>query len=354
MKKHLCLPLAVSLFFYTTQSLACNFSNEVFNNLDFGLYWFDADNNCEKATPGQANSYYDSHKKTIIYIHGWQQGTTQERDRSSFVFADSGLQETSLSAFWTSRGYNVGILYWNQFADEAEVKDAEAKIWSASGPKSMRWLSADGTYHAGPDENITQLLFESYRDNLTNYSGPEIRLAGHSLGNQLAITLTHKLYNSDIPNNLKPKRIALLDPFYSNGEKDYLNGEWNGQLARTYVAELKGLGAIFEAYRSSAVSNTVFVGDANQGLLDMTAFVELRPWYFNPVQLSEKHSDAVWHYFWSIDFAAPALENSELEGQSASSSNALTQQHMDANYRLVHSRGMFSKNPVDDEFKREH
>ena len=28
------------------------------------------------------------------------------------------------------------MLYWNQFADEGEVTDAEAKIWSASGPRA--------------------------------------------------------------------------------------------------------------------------------------------------------------------------------------------------------------------------
>jgi hypothetical protein len=36
-------------------------------------------------------------------------------------------------------GYNVGIMYWNQFADEDEVKDAEAKIWTATGTRAMRW-----------------------------------------------------------------------------------------------------------------------------------------------------------------------------------------------------------------------
>ena len=43
---------------------------------------------------------------------------------------------------------------------------------------------------------------------------------------------------------------------------------------------LKSWGVIFEAYRSSSVTNTFLVGDANNGLLNKTAFVEFKPWYF--------------------------------------------------------------------------
>ena len=40
---------------------------------------------------------------------------------------------------WKADGWNVAIFYWNQMADEDEVKDAEAKIWSTNGPKGMRY-----------------------------------------------------------------------------------------------------------------------------------------------------------------------------------------------------------------------
>ena len=64
---------------------------------------------------------------------------------------------------------------------------------------------------------------------------------------------------------------------------------------------------IFEAYRSSAVTSTVFVGDANSGLMKMTAFTELKPWYFNSTQITEKHNSAVWHYLWSFSFNPPLI-----------------------------------------------
>ena len=70
------------------------------------------------------------------------------------------------------------MLYWNQFADEGEVTDAEAKIWSASGPRAMRWKNSSGVYSSGPSISAGELLFRSYRDNLAGYSGSNIRLLG--------------------------------------------------------------------------------------------------------------------------------------------------------------------------------
>ena len=40
---------------------------------------------------------------------------------------------------WAARGWNVGIFYWNQFADDT-LEEAERKIHSANRtPAGMRW-----------------------------------------------------------------------------------------------------------------------------------------------------------------------------------------------------------------------
>ncbi|WP_369959678.1 hypothetical protein [Pseudomonas benzenivorans] len=332
------------------------FPDTTFNNLDYGLYWFGYGDSWQKAVPGHGNAYYSASKPTVIYVHGWQNGSTAKKNRETFNRLDAGGPDLDLAHAWLAAGYNVGILYWNQFADEGEVKDAEAKIWTASGPRAMRWRNASGAYSNGPAQSAGDLLFQSYKDNLAGYSGSNIRLLGHSLGNQLAIVLTKKISDAvaagTLNSKLLPKRVALLDPFYSNNAKSYLGNRWVGEVCRSYVSELKGKGVIFEAYRTSAVTSTVFVGDSNSGLMNMTAFTELKPWYFNAVQQTEKHNAAVWHYLWSFAFNPPPISGSSNQAASAKTSDSRIASLMNGTQKLVHDQGAYTKEPSDDNFKQ--
>jgi len=331
------------------------FPTATFKNLDYGLYWFGNNDNYEKAVPGQSNSYYNKSAKTIIYIHGWQNGSSKAKNRETFNRSDSGAPDMDLAYAWRRAGYNVGILYWNQFADEGEVKDAEAKIWSKNGPRAMRWRDHNGNYHSGPNKDAATLMFESLRDNMSNYTGSRLIIAGHSLGNQMAVVLSKKLKDGISAGNtnskLKPKRVALLDPYYSNGSKSYIGNQWTGAKARGYVDTLKSWGVIFEAYRSSSVTNTFLVGDENKGLLNKTAFVELKPWYFSAWQQAEKHGAAVFHYLWSFDFAIPSIKSSSDQGLSAKTGDTRVKALMNGNKRLTHDLGAYTKSPGDDRFK---
>jgi uncharacterized protein YjdB len=349
----------VLLFLLTLSSMAEAatgvFPDSTFNNLDYGLYWFGYGDSWQKAVPGYSNAYYSPSKPTVIYVHGWQNGSTAKKNRETFNRLDAGGPNLDLAHAWLAAGYNVGILYWNQFADEGEVKDAEAKIWTASGPRAMRWRKTSGAYSNGPAQSVGDLLFQSYKDNLAGYTGSNIRLLGHSLGNQLAIVLTKKISDAvsagTVSSKLLPKRVALLDPFYSNYAKSYLGNKWVGEVCRSYVSELKTKGVIFEAYRSSAVTSTVFVGDKNTGLMNMTAFTELKPWYFNSVQVAEKHNAAVWHYLWSFSSNPPLISGSSNQAASAKTSDSRIATLMNGTQRLVHEQGVYTKEPSDDNFK---
>lgn len=57
----------------------------------------------------------------------------------------------------------------------------------------MRWRDHNGNYQSGPNKDAGTLMFESLRDNMSNYSGSKLVLAGHSLGNQMAIVVANKL-----------------------------------------------------------------------------------------------------------------------------------------------------------------
>ena len=330
------------------------FSASTFNTLDYGLYWFGNADSWQKAVPNSYNAYYDASKPTIIYIHGWQNGSSQALNRETFNRKDAGGPDLDLAYAWRQAGYNVGIMYWNQFSDEGEVKDAEAKIWSATGPRAMRWRNASGVYTNGPTQSAGDLLFQNYKDNMAGYTGSNIRIAGHSLGNQMAIVLAKKISDAvtagTINSKLLPKRVALLDPFYSLYGKSYLSNKWTGQVCREYVTNLKTKGVIFEAYRTSLASSSGFVGDSNTDLMKMTAFTELKTSYFNQTQQTQKHNAAVWHYLWSFGSNAPVLTNTTVQAASAKTSDARISTLMSGTKKLVQDRGNTSKEPCDDTF----
>lgn len=340
--------IATAFLFISLSSWANCFNRDTFKNLDYGLYWYGVSNECEQATPGQQNTYFDPSKPTVIHIHGWQSDSVTSMSRTTFNAEDSGGPFVDTAFAWRDKGWNIGILYWNQFADESEVKDAEAKIWTANGPQSMRWLNVDGEYSNGPSSDVTTLLYNSLVNNMEDFRGGELRITGHSLGNQLALRISQRLHQESSNNSLKPKRLALLDAFYSNGEKDYLNGAWVGERARGIVDDLIENGVVVEAYRSSAISDTVFAGDSNYELMRKTAFTEIRPWYFNAFQFAEKHNAAVWHYFWSFEFDAPISEPDESIAMSSATELNRARELMTGNQKMIHQHGRYTQSPIDD------
>ncbi|MGO1298324.1 MAG: hypothetical protein ACTMIA_13605 [Vibrio sp.] len=354
MMKTLCLFLLAVCFSTSTLARTDVFPASTFDQLNFGLYWFGANNQYEKASSATSHGsqFYDPQKPTLIFIHGWQNGHVARHDRIVYFNNDNGWPSQDFANIWRSEGYNVGILYWDQFADEKELKDAEAKVWTATGHRDMRWLDGHGTYHSGPKQNVVDLLLNNYDMAMQYYTGPEIRLAGHSLGNQVALRLADKLtiqsQNGQISPLAVPKRVSLLDPFYSNYPKSYLDGAWVGEKARAIVQRLKSAGTVIDSYRSSIVTSSIFVGDENKALSNAVAFTEISSQFFNQFQISEKHSSAVWLYLWSILYPAPVVTNSALPGLSASSTYDEVRQWMQTSNHLIQSAGGYTKNPQDN------
>jgi len=336
---------------------AAQFDEQVFKQLDYGLYWAGAGNQFEKAGSQTATGsrFYNPSKPTLIYIHGWQKGSSKNQSRELFYSTSTGRPDVDFAEMWRAAGYNIGVMYWNQFADEDEVKNAEAKIWSAQGPKAMRWRDSNGDYHDGPTSSVTELLLNSYLDAMTNFAGNSLRFAGHSLGNQVALRLAdrlHTLENSGtIASTLVPERIALLDAYYSNGDKSYLDSRWTGDIGRDIASRLIAADIVIESYRSSLTTTTVAVGDENKALHNMTAFVEMGTGFFNVFQQTEKHVAAIWLYLWSLDSAAPPVNDYQQSGVSASSSNETVRFWMNSDKRLKQDEGRKSKDPADNTFK---
>jgi len=280
---------SLSVLFITLLASQLFMSSAYANGLNYGIQWFGKGNVSQKAVAGQTNPYYNPNKPTVIYAHGWQNGAIVRGSRETFNYKanDSrfGIDVNSADA-WINAGWNIGIFYWQEFADESEVRDAEAKIWSSQGPRGMRFRLSNGSYTTNPSVNnksVSQLFYENIAATMGNFQGSELRLAGHSLGNQLVIAtgkrLSDGVSNGSLSNKFLPKRIALLDPFYSKGAKSYLNNRWNGEVARDYTRQLKNKASVFEYYQTSVTGQLGFigVGDDNQGLKDLSAYVSVRP-----------------------------------------------------------------------------
>lgn len=331
--------------------------------LDYGLYWFNANNNDVKGVAEDNSvypvdsSYYDPSKKTVIYFHGWQNNSsTDNYRREDFYFDEMGSNTVQA---WKDDGWNVGVFYWNQFADEGEVKDAEAKIWSANGPKAMRYRLSDGSYvNSGITKDLGTIAYEQIKAALSGNTS-NIRFAGHSLGNQLA-TRTAKMFHSSFP-SLMPDRLELLDPFWSAGAKSYISNKWTGEQVRNDIRDMiSSDGLAVTWYKTSAILD-LWIGDRNNSLESDVAYIHPAFWYLNSTQIADKHVHARHWYFASMDTAPPEevtinwLNWRSQTGNttaSASATDARIKQMMGDTYEWVQVEGRYTPEPSDDQYER--
>ena len=288
--------------------------------LDYGLYWFEGNNSNVKAVEHDSSvnavptNYYSDNKKTLILFHGWQNGSSQNNyNREGFYFSYADIQ---LAQAWKDNGWNVGLFFWNQFADEGEVKDAEAKIWSENGPRGMRYRLSDGSYRttlAPSGKSVGRIAFEQVSAVLANNTSGDVRFAGHSLGNQLATFTAKQIYDADSSSPAFPNRIDLLDPFWSKDGKSYLgdldgNGsnDWTGERVRWYLGEMITTHDIAVSWYKGSGILDLWIGDNNTSLESIVAFVHPRLWYLSSTDIATKHIHTKDIYLLSMSSAPPA------------------------------------------------
>lgn len=366
MKYRLFLSCAVAaVVTAAASSPALAFDATVFSKLDTGIYWYANQTNAVKAVNGSASAWYNPANPTMIYIHGWQPGTTKLLQRETFDrSADSGIVQ-DLTAGWKRNNWNMGIFYWNQFADEGDVKVAEDKIWPVLSPagaaKSLSWINSAGVVSYKDNSGVTltqstaQMFVQAYKKAMQGYTGNDIRLVGHSLGSQMVIVgaklISDAVDRGEIARNLLPTRIALLDPAFLSGTRAYLGNRWPGEVARDYVDALKAKGVIVEAIRSSPATSTGLIGDSNVALLNKTAYREIKPWYFGALDITNKHKAAVWHYLWEYSIQPSLVGGTNTLAASASNSNPATRTLMNSTNKMELDQGAYTKTPGDDTYK---
>jgi pimeloyl-ACP methyl ester carboxylesterase len=324
-----------------------------FQQLDVNIYWYGANGANQRAIPGQPNPYFNPARPTVIYIHGWQNGTTTQLRREDFNRLALN-NNADVARAWVDKQWNIGIFYWNQLADEGEVKDAEAKIYTVDRnlfTNATRWRDSSGTYRPGPALTVTQQFVNVYKSAMSGYTGNEVRLVGHSLGAQLAVTAASALWKQrnagQLPANQMPTRVALLDHAYLNGPHAWINNQWTGEVGRALVRENRNE-IMYENYRTSAATSNSFIGDANQGLIDMMTFVEVRPWMYGAFDFGNKHNFAVGYYFDGMGYPVTTVKCTGRPVPSAAQSNTVLRVLANANTKFDQIDGRYSKSPIDD------
>ena len=350
--------------------------------LDYGLHWVRAPANTveltEKGVDADGNivtsggGFYDDSRPTVIYFHGWQSGSSEDNySREDFLFEEIGDKTTARG--WKLQGWNVGIFHWGQFADEDEVKDAEAKMWSKNGPKGMRYRLSDGSYSTiqSPDMSVSELAFEQITIALENNTSGNIRFAGHSLGNQLAVNVADMINDGindgSVSSNLMPNRIELLDPFWSQDGKSYLGDEngdgqndWTGERVKWAIRDLIADQDIAVTwYKTSAIFD-LWIGDQNTSLESTVALINNRFWYLDAWDIASKHVHARKWYFQSMRSAAPEevtinwwgrRSETGYDAASASTSDNRIKVMMGNTYEWDQVEGRYTADPSDDQFE---
>jgi hypothetical protein len=346
------------------------------DHLDYGLYWLGYDDAKEKFVEGELNQYYDPSKPVVIYIHGWQPGTSEDNYGKETLYFDRAKVWAHNN--WIDKGWNVAVFYWSQWADEDSVWDAEAKIWSRYGKQGFRYRLKDGSYSTALNPSTGacgDLAYKAYVKALAGNTSGNIRLVGHSLGNQMVTRVAELVYENITAGNIsentyKINRIALLDPAWTGGGKDYLgdsNGDgkkdWVGERCRWALFKMMNRWNDFvvEIYNTTALDQSLGVTDENTPLRERSVgTVSVKPWYYSATQISEKHKVIPRHYFWSMAYSAPVectiswstRYSTGNMGPSASTPNWRMLQMMGNIYRWEQVEGRYTENPNDDWFER--
>mmetsp|Transcript_85711 Transcript_85711/g.239582 ORF Transcript_85711/g.239582 Transcript_85711/m.239582 type:complete len:510 (-) Transcript_85711:178-1707(-) len=273
--------------------------------LDVGIYWFGLNDQFEKACDGMGRTtgtmkFFDPSAPTLIYFHGWtgsDGGWTMKCNRITTScpskLCPDDHANTMLADSWLKAGWNVGFFFWDQFADEECTRDAEQKIWFDRGGNGLRWKSFDASINKFEYRefrykslSITDMCLQAVKTALRDFSGPQVRFVGHSIGTQLATRCAARLHSEN--HRAAPKRIALLEPFFtkhhlnmfrcSNLKVDDGIGAFTAEATAGYVKSLWDTKQVVtEVYKSSLLTEMKLLGEPDKELEKLAALVLYHP-----------------------------------------------------------------------------
>ncbi|MGL4368733.1 MAG: Ig-like domain-containing protein, partial [Spirochaetota bacterium] len=342
-------------------------------DLDYGFFFLGSQGEYQKAVAGVTNAYYDSAKPTVIFFHGWQSGSTDNDFDwdNPFFYYSSKIPAYNAVSKWRDAGWNVCIANWAQFADEGEVKDAQAKLWLGdSDRKDMRYRVREDSVYVQYDKtrSVTDLFYDQYVAFFKDYSGGNIRFLGHSLGNQAATLLAYKIScninSGNIDSYYMPGRIVLLDPFWGNNKEACCGNMWVGEQCVNYMTTMLTRDSIaLEEYRTSWYIGS-YLGDSLLNMRKRAAYYRITPGssVLSSLDVTDLHSYAYNWYALSIDKIVYADKTPGSNGIGALTGDETVKSIMNwdftANavrstlYKYTNNAGASTVTPTDDSFTR--
>lgn len=351
-KRLVALCALMSSFLTLTQAIAghcITWDNTIFQpqpnaagqiKADYGLYWLkNSGTDSESAAPAcrsmfkkmqcmqqlEATGYFNPHKPTILFIHGWQPDTVKNKNRFDLCYSykqENGQESPLYNTLHYWQNWNVAVFYWNQFADEDNVLAAEEKIYSTQGKQGMRWayLNTSGQLNycergmsscimpkkGWREQTILELAYQAYQNAFPLFfHPPELRIAGQSLGAQVAIQLTDLvMHNASLP---QPTRLDLMDPYFSPNNIN--NKKWHiptkiADYNQQKISDIEALNPQLPiaVYRTSTVSFAP-TGNPAKALMDQIAFTYLFPEFLSgqgDMLEMQLHEASIFLYFESM------------------------------------------------------
>jgi hypothetical protein len=320
--------------------MAKQFSNGKVNILPKGMTLAKARQQYMKKL--ESKGFFDPNKPTLIFIHGDQPTMIMKHKRIDFCYAymlNTGKMLATINTRNGWKGWNVGMFYWTQFADDVQGKHLsdfvraitypEMKIYSSQNKGGMRWAYLDSKGKpafcykgkkncatlpmntSGHPDSVSELAYYAYINAFPKGYNKPIRITGQSLGTQLAIQLAHKvLENHHMP---QPDEVVLLDPYFTPGFHHINVGDDTESVAdysfntmRDSLDMDKNLG--FAIYRTTKLSEWP-TGDENKPLENISAYLRICPAFLKNAdkkkQTVYEHISCGYIYFHSKQFPAP-------------------------------------------------
>ncbi|MEN9835790.1 MAG: hypothetical protein RL011_1983 [Pseudomonadota bacterium] len=158
---------------------------------------------------------FDRARPSVVYLHGWN----SEGPQKVYSFPDHWAHQAMLA------GFNVLAFHWAGLSYDAGAGCPGLGL--ISGP-NLPCNAAHQLYKAG---SATDKFLDAYRERFSGYNQP-VRLVAHSMGSQLAILSTYRMYKrADFGGVKKPSRIDLIDPFMTPGLGGNRDRPYDGQVA---------------------------------------------------------------------------------------------------------------------------
>ena len=292
--------------------------------VDYGTIWFNADGLGERQFKNIKNPFIVTKSPTIVIIQGRQELAVKDGmyRNNPFLKEFWNVQSENLLTAWKARGFNTGVLFWEQFSDESEPKAIEAKLWSVPSLHSpgIPYLNAFAKRaFLKSKAHLADLLCNNYMESIRNIEPSDLRVIGHSVGTQVAIHCAWRSINS-YPNIPPPNRIVLLDSFWGKGARSFLGNIWIGAVSTTELSEVIAHSQpAVEQYKSSPLGG--LVGDSNLPIRKHTAFVRLWPNFLHGWAVGGRHNFSLSWYLESILAPVPVRNNDASLGAAASDSS---------------------------------